>query len=168
MIDSSNAFGVRERIEQLHLSNDELAIKGKPRPAPLKATPTPTPTLSPTPSPTPTQTIFAPSPTPSPTPTQTPLLFPYSLQGPGNPVEDIVQKMTLTTATTDIIMYGPYDGFNAQYTSMSIYVNGEFRSVVSFTKDRINQPYGYGYVGATAPQAYGVFVDGGNSFLTIN
>lgn len=167
MIDSSNAFGVRERIEQLHLSNDELIIKGKARkilPRPTR-TPTPTPSPSTTPSPTPSGT---PTPTPSPTPSSTPLLFPFSLQGPGAPVENVEQKVTLTTATTDIFMFAAFDGFTVEYTSMEIFINGEYRSTVSFTRDRIGTAYGYGFTGATGPQAYGVYVDGGQSFLTIN
>jgi hypothetical protein len=50
---------------------------------------------------------------------------------------------------------------------MSIFVNGEFRSIVSFTKDRLGTLFGYGYFGATVPQAYGVFAEGQSIFLTI-
>jgi hypothetical protein len=97
--------------------------------------------------------------------------FLNNLFGPSN--EDGSQKLIITAGTSnDKIYYNNWDGITLGFTSTLIFVNGVQRASISHTTDRVGTQFGYSISSATpqsytTPQAYGVFTNLGNVYLTI-
>jgi len=149
-----------------------------PTNTPTSATATPTPTNTPTPSITASVTPSnTPTRTPTPTCTRTPTptipqSFTYQLTGPDN--EDAVQKIGILSpepySFNDTIWYNG-GGSQITFYGAVIYVNGQFRSNISYTSDRAGTSFGYStaFPAGGTPQFIGTFpptAPGGTVYLT--
>lgn len=94
--------------------------------------------------------------------------FPRYLKGPAQ--VDTVQKVSHSTNNYgDVIYYkGDWDKTTVSFTSMTVYVNFQARTVIDFTTDRIGKPFAYRLespIGLDTdpedgPEYYGVFKTG--------
>ena len=97
--------------------------------------------------------------------------FLNSLFGPSN--EDGSQKLSITAGSSDDkIYYNNWDGTTLTFTSTLVFVNGVQRASISHTTDRVGTQFGYSISNSTpeshtTPQAYGIFTNLGNVYLTI-
>ena len=144
-----------------------IILAGTPRPTGT-VTPTSGPTRTPTPSPTVTRT---PTPTPTVTPTGAPpnqVVLVASLGGTDDELNG-VSFQSEQGAYVDTIFYNGRDLNDYIYEApMYVYVNGVFRTTVTFPDDFTGSQFGYKLAGASGstPQAYGTFA-GGRVDLTI-
>jgi hypothetical protein len=138
-----------------------------PSPTP-SSTPSPTPSLSPSPSPSNTSSptpSTTPSPTPSPSPSPLTVLIDQST-GYGETSPDLV-SVTINTELTvpgdaDTLYYynePNFDPLSVSYNVMLIYINGNMRASVQYTKEREGTFFGYSITG-TEPVYVGVFTNG--------
>jgi len=132
----------------------------------LSATaPTPTPTASTTlPPATPTPTATTPQVTPSSTSSSS---FTYSLTGPEN--TNPGQKVEINSPNpynySDIVYFNE-GGSSIEFSTMSVFVSGQFRSFINFTNDRLGTSFGYRRASnpGSGSEFTGIFVNGNVNF----
>lgn len=145
-----------------------IILSGTPRPTGT-VTPTSGPTRTPTPTPTLTRT---PTPTPTVTGTGTPANQVVLVASPAPGTDDELNGVSIVSENpsyVDTIFYNGRDLNDYIYEApMYIYVNGVFRTTVTFPDDFTGSQFGYKLAGASGstPQAYGTFT-GGRVDLTI-
>jgi hypothetical protein len=130
-------------------------------PVPPTATPEPTPESTPEPTPEPTATpLPEPTATPTPTPTPVPGSYLYAIAGNTGNLEQEIS--TLTANINDKLYFNELSITGTAGSSMIVIVDGNARTLVQFTEDRIGTTFGYSLDDLTVevPQLTGVFASG--------